>query len=117
MTLRVGLTHPVLAQLRLTWMDYLLTMLRNRLRRKRSYDISILYLESPYLWFGSRIILFRSSRIVNSDHFRSESKECRQSSIRAKERGSDRVRGPCGSCLYASPADSAWRGSGLGSRV
>ena len=38
MTLRVGLTHPVLAQLKLTWMDYLLTMLRNRLRRKHSYD-------------------------------------------------------------------------------
>ena len=39
MTLRVGLTHPALAQeLKLTWMDYLLTMLRNRLRRKRSYD-------------------------------------------------------------------------------
>ena len=39
MTLRVGLTHPALAQeLKLTWMDYLLTMLRNRLRRKLSYD-------------------------------------------------------------------------------
>ena len=39
MTLRVGLTHPALAQeLKLTWMDYLLTMLRNRLRRKHSYD-------------------------------------------------------------------------------
>ena len=38
MTLRVGLTHLVLAQLKLTWMDYLLTMLRNRLRRKLSYD-------------------------------------------------------------------------------
>ena len=38
MTLRVGLTHPVLAQLKLTWMDYLLTMLRNRLRRKHGYD-------------------------------------------------------------------------------
>ena len=39
MTLRVGLTHPALAQeLKLTWMDYLLTMLRNRLRRKHGYD-------------------------------------------------------------------------------
>ena len=38
MTLRVGLTHPALAQLKLTFMDYLLTMLRNRLRRKLSYD-------------------------------------------------------------------------------
>ena len=39
MTLRVGLTRPALAQeLKLTWMDYLLTMLRNRLRRKHGYD-------------------------------------------------------------------------------
>ena len=36
MTLRVGLTHPALTKL--TFMDYLLTMLRNRLRRKHSYD-------------------------------------------------------------------------------
>ena len=36
MTLRVGLTHPALTKL--TFMDYLLTMLRNRLRRKLSYD-------------------------------------------------------------------------------
>ena len=42
MTLRVGLTHPALAQeLKLTWMDYLLTMLRNRLRRKHGYDIQL----------------------------------------------------------------------------
>ena len=38
MTLRVGLTHPALAQLKLTFMDYLLTMLRNLLRRKLSCD-------------------------------------------------------------------------------
>jgi len=37
MTLWVGLTHPALTKL--TFMDYLLTMLRNRLRRKLSYDI------------------------------------------------------------------------------
>ena len=37
MTLRVGLTHPALTKL--TFMDYLLTMLRNRLRRKHSYDM------------------------------------------------------------------------------
>ena len=37
MTLWVGLTHPALTKL--TFMDYLLTMLRNRLRRKHSYDI------------------------------------------------------------------------------
>ena len=36
MTLWVGLTHPALTKL--TFMDYLLTMLRNRLRRKLSYD-------------------------------------------------------------------------------
>ena len=36
MTLRVGLTHPALTKL--TFMDYLLTMLRNRLRRKQGYD-------------------------------------------------------------------------------
>ena len=35
----MGLTHPALGQeLKLTFMDYLLTMLRNRLRRKHSYD-------------------------------------------------------------------------------
>ena len=34
----MGLTHPGLAQLKLTGMDYLLTMLRNRLRRKHSLD-------------------------------------------------------------------------------
>ena len=38
MTLRVGLTHPGLTKL--TWMDYLLTMLRNRLRRKLGCDIA-----------------------------------------------------------------------------
>ena len=37
MTLRLGLTHP--AQTKLTFMDYLLTMLRNLLRRKLSCDI------------------------------------------------------------------------------
>ena len=36
MTLWVGLTHPALTKL--TFMDYLLTMLRNLLRRKLSYD-------------------------------------------------------------------------------
>ena len=36
----MGLTHPALGQeLKLTFMDYLLTMLRNLLRRKLSYDI------------------------------------------------------------------------------
>ena len=39
MTLRVGLTHPALTKL--TFMDYLLTMLRNRLRRKHSYDTDV----------------------------------------------------------------------------
>jgi hypothetical protein len=38
MTLRVGLTHPALAQLKLAFMDYLLTMLRILLRRKQGYD-------------------------------------------------------------------------------
>ena len=47
MTLRVGLTHPVLAQLKLTWMDYLLTMLRNRLRRKLSYDTRVRRAQGP----------------------------------------------------------------------
>ena len=36
MTLWVGLTHPALTKL--TFMDYLLTMLRNLLRRKLSCD-------------------------------------------------------------------------------
>ena len=36
MTLWVGLTHPALTKL--TFMDYLLTMLRNRLRRKHGCD-------------------------------------------------------------------------------
>ena len=36
MTLRVGLTHPALTKL--TFMDYLLTMLRILLRRKLGYD-------------------------------------------------------------------------------
>ena len=36
MTLRVGLTHPALTKL--TFMDYLLTMLRILLRRKQGYD-------------------------------------------------------------------------------
>ena len=44
MTLRVGLTHPALTKL--TFMDYLLTMLRNRLRRKHSYDNQLLDLRS-----------------------------------------------------------------------
>ena len=48
MTLRVGLTHPALAQeLKLTWMDYLLTMLRNRLRRKQGYDMGVVRWRSP----------------------------------------------------------------------
>ena len=35
----MGLTHPALGQeLKLTFMDYLLTMLRNLLRRKLSCD-------------------------------------------------------------------------------
>ena len=35
--MRLDVTHPSLTKL--TFMDYLLTMLRNRLRRKLSYDI------------------------------------------------------------------------------
>ena len=38
----MGLTHPALAQeLKLTFMDYLLTMLRILLRRKLSYDTTM----------------------------------------------------------------------------
>ena len=40
MTLWVGLTHPALTKL--TFMDYLLTMLRNLLRRKLGCDSSTL---------------------------------------------------------------------------
>ena len=46
MTLRVGLTHPALTKL--TFMDYILTMLRNRLRRKHSYDSTALCRVRPY---------------------------------------------------------------------
>ena len=53
MTLRVGLTHPALAQeLKLTWMDYLLTMLRNRLRRKHSYDTKSQRAWQRAVWSG-----------------------------------------------------------------
>ena len=41
MTLWVGLTHPALTKL--TFMDYLLTMLRNLLRRKHGCDNFMLY--------------------------------------------------------------------------
>ena len=41
MTLWVGLTHPALTKL--TFMDYLLSMLRSLLRRKQGHDTNTRY--------------------------------------------------------------------------